>query len=117
MEKAGKSTLNWIFWAHLALVAAGWLGPFLFDWRLMLAGYGVILLQFLVIGSCVLNAQHGVDDTKNDYTFYAELFEKMGYRPDRKRLKKAVRTWLYFALGAVTVVWQLVLGMKPVFGF
>jgi hypothetical protein len=112
-EKATKSNYNLIFWAHLALVAIGWLGPFLIDWRWMCIGYAVIFTQFMIFDKCLLNAEHGVDDTKDDYTFYAELFEAMGYFPNRKLLKKVVRTWLYFFLAAVAIGWQVGLGMKP----
>ena len=113
MENTVKSTRNFTFWAHLLLVLLAWAGPFLFDWRVLCSAYGLVLLQFLVLKQCILNKQHGINDSENNYTFYAELFEAMGFQLDRRRLKSVVRSWLYFALAAVAIAWQVGLGMKP----
>ncbi len=113
MENTAKSTRNFTFWAHVLLVLLAWAGPFLFDWRVLCAAYGLVLLQFLVLKQCILNKQHGITDSENNYTFYAELFEAMGLQLDRRRLKSVVRSWLYFALAAVAIAWQVGLGMKP----
>ena len=50
---------------------------------------------------------HGVADY--DYTFYAYLFETMGFKTNRKLVKKIVRGGLYWVLAVVTIVWQIVM--------
>ena len=103
---------NLAFWFHLFITIMAWIGPFLVDWRVMVACYCIIWLQFRVFNRCLLNKAHGLHGGDNA-TFYSFLFEEIGYRPDRARLKKVVRGWLYLALAAVAVAWQVGLGMKP----
>lgn len=110
-----KSTLNTAFWLHLLLVLAGWLGPFLFSWYLMVTGYTLIFLQFLVFKKCLVNDLHDLDDN-NYYTFYTFLFECIGIhlsKANQKRLFLFVRWPLYPILIAFTLFWQLHLGFAP----
>lgn len=109
------STLNTAFWLHLLLLIAGWTGPFLFSWYLMLIGYGLIFAQFLVFGKCLVNDMHDLDG-ENYYTFYTFLFETIGIRLNpvqQKRLFYFVRWPLYPLLSGFTLFWQLYLGFKP----
>jgi hypothetical protein len=106
------STLNLAFWLHLLLLAAGWLGPFLFSWELMLTGYSIIFLQFIFLGRCVVNKMHDLDATDN-YTFYSFLLESVGINLNRKRLFWFVRKALYPLLAAFTLFWQVYLGYSP----
>ncbi len=112
MEKADKQR-NGYFWFHLFITALAWLAPFLVDWRVMAAVAGLLTLQFLVLGRCILNRAHGLEGD-GDATFYSHLFESAGLRPDRARLKKVVHRWLYPALAAAAFGWQVGLGFKPV---
>jgi len=104
-----KYNLN--FWVHLAMLLATWIAPFLFDWKWVLLAYSLVLLQFPVLGGCVMNKVHGLDDSGED-TFYAHLLEQLGFRFDRRKVKTFVRFWMFIMLGTITVVWQIVLGYE-----
>lgn len=94
------------FYLHLALVIISWCLPFVVDWRLAWAAYGIVLLQFWIFDRCLLNKEHGLDDTGSDETFYSFLLEKMGFRFSRSKVKKFVRFWLLLGLAAVAWMWQ-----------
>lgn len=113
LEKSGEGTHNFSFWFHLFITILAWLGPFLFSWYLMVLAYGIVILQFMVFNKCLLNAKHDLSDA-NDATFYSYLLEEIGVAVNRKKLKLFVRRYLYVVLAAVTLLWQLVFGFKPI---
>ena len=106
------SQINFAFWLHLLMTILAWAGNFLFSWYLMLIAHAVVQLQFVVLKRCVMNSQHGLND-QEDYIFYTFLLEYLGFKPNRKKLKKWVRTWLHPVLALVAIIWQVVLGFKP----
>ena len=78
----------------------------------MIPIYFLVIAQFIVFKSCLLNKRHGLDES-NDHTFYAELFELMGFQPNRRKLKTFIRRYLNIALISVTLIWQVGLGFEP----
>lgn len=110
------STLNGRVWFvfHLAITLLAWVGPFLFDWRLMITAYTLVMLQFLVFNRCLVNNKHNLSEDEN-MTFYAYLFEQLGVSFSRKKVKTVVRIWLYPAFGIIAYFFQVVLGFEPVF--
>lgn len=106
------SALNFSFFLHLAVTILAWLGPFLVSWQLMVTAFVLVQLQFMFFGKCLLNEQHDLKE-EDDYTFYAYLLETMGFKTNRKLVKKVVRGGLYWVLAALTIVWQMVLGNEP----
>ena len=107
------SAMNFSFFFHLLVTILAWLGPFLFSWQLMLIAYILVQLQFQIFGKCLVNEQHDLSE-EDDFTFYAFLFEKMGFQPNRKLVKSIVRGGLYIVLAIFTVIWQVVLENKAV---
>ena len=108
-----EGTINGAFWFHMLITMIAWFGAFLFSWEIMLIAYAIVQLQFAVLGQCIVNKHHDLDDVDNDYTFYAYLFELIGFQPNRKRLRFFVRrisNWFY---AAITLIWQVVLGFEP----
>jgi hypothetical protein len=108
------SKYNFTFWLHLILTLFSWTLPFVVDWKLAVAAYAVVLLQFVVFNACLMNRGHGLADDGDD-TFYAHLLEQAGFRLDRKKVKGFVRFWKYIILAAVAVLWQVVLGHQALF--
>ncbi|HBF19694.1 MAG TPA: hypothetical protein DDW81_06315 [Cryomorphaceae bacterium] len=106
------SSHNLVFWFHVLVTALAWVGPFLFSWYLMVPAYLLVVLQFIIFGRCLLNAQHDLKDDK-DTTFYSYLFEKAGVTVNKRVLKLWVRRYIYLILSAVTLIWQVVLGSEP----
>jgi hypothetical protein len=102
-----------MFWFHLFITMLSWAAPFLFDWKWTLLAYCIVLLQFVVIGGCIVNRGHNLDDS-GENTFYAHLLEIIGFRFDRQKVKTFVRFWIYVILAGVTIVWQLVLNKASI---
>lgn len=109
MEPITKgSAFNFSFFLHLAVTILAWLGPFLVSWQLMVTAFVLVQLQFMFFGRCLLNEQHDLKE-EDDYTFYAYLLETVGFKTNRKLVKKIVRGGLYWVLAMVTIIWQVVL--------
>lgn len=109
MTNTKEGTINAAFWFHLFITILAWVGPFLITWKIMLPIYALVQLQFAVLGRCIVNTHHDVDDVNSDYSFYAFVFELLGFRPHRRRLRLFVRRVSNWLLAAVTILWQLVL--------
>jgi hypothetical protein len=100
------------FWLHLFVTLLAWAAPFLFSWQISLPVYAAVMLQFAVFGRCLANRQHDLSEDEGA-TFYSYLFEKMGFQPNRRRLKFYVRKVYYPALMAFSIFWQEFLGNEP----
>ena len=100
------------FFIHLLAIIVAWTGPFLISWKIMVPVYILVSVQFIVFKSCLMNKHHGLDES-NDHTFYAEILELMGFRPNRRKLKTFIREYLNVILIATSLGWQLGLGFKP----
>ena len=110
--KTYTSTEKIYFFIHLLAVIVTWTGPFLFSWKIMIPLYILVSIQFYIFKSCLMNKHHGLDESDH-HTFYAELFELMSIQPNRRKLKTFIREYLNFILIAVTLIWQVCLGIKP----
>jgi hypothetical protein len=103
---------NYMFWLHVLVTLLAWIGPFIINWWVMVAIYGLVLLQFLVLNRCVMNAGHELEEGEG-VTFYAYLLEKAGIHFPRVPLKKFVRGQLYLWLSVGVIVLQTVAGYRP----
>lgn len=103
---------EFFFWLHLLITVLAWVAPFLFSWQWSLPVYAVVMLQFAVFGRCLMNKEHQLEEDDHA-TFYSHLFEKMGFQPNRQRLKFYVRKVCYPVLVAAAIVWQEVLKVEP----
>ncbi len=115
MKEGLKSYSGWekfYFFIHLLAVIVAWAGPFLFSWKIMIPLYFLVTAQFVIFKSCLMNKRHGLDES-NDHTFYAELFELIGFQPNRRKLKTFIRQYLNIILVITTLLWQVVLGIRP----
>lgn len=101
------------FWLHLFITLLAWVAPFLISWYWSLPVYAAVMLQFAIFGKCLVNKHHDLHEEDDYATFYSHLFEKMGFRPDRRRLKFYVRNVYYPVLATVSVLWQEVLDIPP----
>ncbi len=78
----------------------------------MWAVYAIVHLQFAVFGRCIVNKMHDLDE-EDDKILYTYILEKLGFHPNRKKLKFFVRGLLYPVLAVFAVIWQVVFEMKP----
>lgn len=107
LQKSLKSEA--VFWLHLLLVIGAWVGPFVISWKILVPAYLLVMLQFAVFDRCLMNEHHGLDEKADDRIFYTDLLERIGFRPNRKMLKRFVRRYLYLLLSAVALLWQVAL--------
>lgn len=110
MEQSGK--LNAGFWVHALVTSLAWIGPFLFNWKVMLIAYLLVFLQHTFLGKCILNNSHGIEEKDNN-TFYSFVFETLGFQPNKKQLHFIARKILMPVLSLFTVFWQVYLGFSP----
>ena len=111
MKKAKISYFGIIFWLHLILIIIANISPILFSWHLILIGGIILILQFVFLHGCILTKQQfGKND---DLTFYTVYLEMMGFKPNRKVLKKYLQFVHPFVLLFVALVLQVYLKFEP----
>lgn len=101
-----------VFFLHLFVTLLAWVAPFLFTWWMSAIVMGAVVLQFVLFGRCLMNRHHDLGEDDHA-TFYSYLLERIGFQPDRRRLKVFVRRYLYPALAGFAYLWQAVLGFDP----
>ncbi|HMU68567.1 MAG TPA: hypothetical protein PK511_11895 [Chitinophagales bacterium] len=101
------------FWSHFALVVIAWIGPFIFDWYLMVTGYALVVIQFAVFNRCLMNDKHDLAE-EGDMTFYAQLLESIGFNFSRAKVKRIVRPWIYVFLAVFVIFLQVIFRYVPV---
>jgi hypothetical protein len=106
-----KSGTIW-FGIHLTLTIGAYFIPFMFDWPLVITAYSIVILQFAFFGRCLMNEGHDLPEDDGQ-TFYSNVLERLGYRVNRKVLRRFVRGYLYFILILITLIWQVYLGREP----
>ena len=60
-----------------------------------------------------MNKKHGLEESDDYRTIYSELFELMGFQPNRRKLKAFIRKYLHIILAIITLIWQVGLGFEP----
>ncbi len=103
---------NIIFVVHCILTLGAYAAPFLISWKILVPVFVATILQHAIWGRCLLNAKHGLSE-EDGSTFYSEAFERMGFRPNKVKLRFFVRKILYSLLTAVTLLWQVLLNKEP----
>ena len=111
-EKSINTVLNLAFWFHLLITILAWIGPFLFSWYWMLSAYGIVIIQFMIFGRCLLNKSHGLKN-ENNATFYSVVLELARINHNPARIKYWVRNWVYPLLGIFTLILQFILNWQP----
>lgn len=105
-----KSTAIFVF--HLIITIGAYFVPFLISWKIAVPVFAATILQHAVFGRCLLNAKHGLSENDGS-TFYSEALERLGFQPNKETIRFFVRKLLYSLLTVVTLIWQVVLGNKP----
>lgn len=102
---------NFIVWFHLFEIILVWFTPFLLSWYFIVIGIVLNYIQIAFLGDCVLTRmQFGKKNKKAYYTF---LLEKMGFKPDNKKVAFFVINIKPYILLVLSLIWQIVLGNRP----
>jgi hypothetical protein len=95
-----------VFWLHLAIIIFIFSSPFLFSWKLILAGVILYYIQVWIFGTCVLALW---EFSSEDGSFFAHYLPKIGINLSRKKiflLTDYLATWGIFAFA---IFWQVIL--------
>ncbi len=103
---------NTVFILHCILTLGAYAAPFLITWKMLVPVFVATILQHAIWGRCLLNAKHGLSE-EDGSTFYSEALERMGFHPNKAKLRFFVRKILYSLLTAVTLLWQVLLNKEP----
>jgi len=103
---------------HTIIILLAWLSPFWLDWKIIIACLILYFLQIFIFKSCILtNIQFKGKITKrSDMTMYAFWAEKMGFKPDRKKLKFSSSYIMPTLILMATIIWQILLKMGVLIG-
>lgn len=100
-----------VFWIHLFLIILAYSSPFLFDWKLILIGVIMLLLQFIILKQCVLTtAQFGDEKYMTFYTIYLEI---LGFKFRRKSIYIFMRYVMPFIVLIIALLYQVIFEFKP----
>ena len=111
MKDGTKKDYGYIFWIHLSIILFWYVTPFLFSWYWLIIGVVFSYAQGLMINGCYLtHAQFGKE---NDDTFWGYYLRKLGLKLDKK-IAKIIFFWIEpLVVLLIALVWQMLLGFKP----
>lgn len=102
---------KFIAWFHLFEIILVWFSPFLISWYLIISLIILNYIQIVLLGDCVLTRmQFG---NKNKKTYYTFLLEKLGFKPDNKKVTFFVINVKPFILLFISFIWQILLNNRP----
>ena len=92
---------------HLTLILLAYSSPFWLDWRWITLGVGLLFLEQIIFGNCILNAsQYG----NNEGYFYQNLLTHFHIKFNNDRLKLYLRWYIpLIVLGVGFLVQKLFL--------
>jgi len=98
---------------HILLAFLAVTSPFWLDWKIVFLGLALYGLQLVTFKGCILtNIQFkGGITKKTDGSIYTFWAEKLGFKPNRKKLNFVVDYLMTPAVLIITIIWQLILHM------
>ena len=82
--------------------------PFLFDWKLILIGVIILLLQFIILKQCILTtAQFGDEKYITFYTIYLEM---LGFKFKQRNIYIFMRYLMPFIVLIIALLYQVIFG-------
>lgn len=110
MRKKDLKYFGFIFWSHLLLILIAYSSPFLFNWKIIVFGSLILIIQYYIFGGCVLNKVQF--DDANEVFLYPYI-TMIGLRISRYFFRIFIRYILPLILISLAVIWQVILGIKP----
>lgn len=103
--------LSFIPLFHTILIILAWTSPFYLDWKLILIGEIIISLQYMIFGGCTLtNLQFNKKaKAKSDNTMYSYYLQKLGFKPNKKKVKFLAKYIFPLLILLFALIWQIIL--------
>jgi len=93
------------FWIHLILIIAAWTSPLWLDWRLILIGWLLYLLQLKIFGDCILTKKQ-FKTRKRSVTFYYYYLKKLGFKVSVEGVRKFIDRYSFPIILTLAIVLQ-----------
>ncbi|VVB80496.1 Uncharacterised protein [uncultured archaeon] len=102
---------------HTLLVILVWLSPFWLDWKIILAGIFLLILQEIVFKGCILtNLQFSKKINKKvEDTMYSYYLEKLGLKPNKRKIRFLARNIFPWIIFIISILWQILLNNSVLF--
>lgn len=97
-----------MFILHIFIIVLVYLSPFLLSWKIILFFIGLYYLQLLIFGNCILTIKQ-FKEKNRDTTLYSYILNKLGFNPDKRKVRIAVDYFIPWIILAISLVWQTVL--------
>ena len=93
MKMKKQKDFGFIFFIHLIFVIAAWASPFFLNWKIILFFIALYYMQLLIFKDCILTLKQFDINSQdvNKYSFYSFLFEKLGFRFSRRKVRILTR--------------------------
>ncbi len=109
-QKKNVKYFGFIFWIHLLLILFAYLSPFLFDWRVIVLGSVVLIIQYYLFDGCLLNKAQFNDTSE---VFLYPYLTMLGLKINRYFFRIFIRYVLPIILVVFAIIWQVILGIDP----
>ena len=96
---------------HLIEIIISWFSPFLISWYFIILGVLIYYLQIYFIGNCILTKIQF--EEKNKKAYYTYLLEKLGFKPDNRKVTFFVVNVKPYIILAIAIFIQIILKIKP----
>ena len=97
------------FILHFLIIVLVYLSPFVFSWKLILIFISLYYLQLLIFGNCILTIKQ-FKEKNRDTTFYSHVLNKLGFNPNKRKVRVIVDYCVPWIILAISLIWQVILG-------
>jgi hypothetical protein len=99
---------------HTILIILVWTSPFWLDWKLILVCILLLSIQYIIFKGCALtNLQFSNKINKKvEDTMYSYYLEKIGFKPNKRRIKFLARYIFPIIILGLALIWQIILNMQ-----
>jgi len=96
------------------VIAAFYASPFLVSWKIIAVIVTLYYLQLFILGNCILTLWQ-FQERDRTTSFYAYVLERMGFHPDRERVRIVVDYIIPWCVLLAALLYQVVLGHRVAF--
>ena len=100
-----------IFWIHMLVNMTFIFSWLLFSWWLIIIGEILLQLQYVFLKGCILSKA----EFKEDISCITYYLHRWNFTSDQNKGKNFVRVWLPLIVIVISIIWQIVLGFRPLF--
>lgn len=100
-----------IFWVHLVVNILFIFSWVFFTWWLIIIGEIFLQLQYKFLKGCILSKA----EFKEDISCITYYMHRWGFTDNQNKGRDFVRIWLPIIVIVSSIIWQVLLGFRPLF--